>query len=128
LQVIVTSASTGPTFGTTYPEGRENTIGPNGLKNLMSYALGGTGLSSTPALPVLTSDGTSLTLTANIRNSGQGVNVVGQYAYDLAGPWTDVALTSGVPSSVANTTVRSFSQDMESDKPRKFLRFKASLP
>ncbi|CAM8625383.1 Autotransporter-associated beta strand repeat [Candidatus Methylacidiphilaceae bacterium] len=128
LQVIVTSASTGPTFGTTYPEGSENTIGPNGLKNLMSYALGGTGLSSTPALPVLTSDGTSLTLTANIRMDGQGVRVVGQYAYDLAGPWTDVALTSGVPSSVANTTVRSFSQDVESDKPRKFLRFKAFLP
>jgi len=129
LQVIVTSASTGPTFGTTYPEGSENTIGPNGLKNLMSYALGGTGLSSTPALPVLTSDGTSLTLTANIRNSGQGVNVVGQYAYDLAGPWLEdkVSTTTG-GSIVANTKETRFSIQVESGQPRKFLRLKASLP
>jgi autotransporter-associated beta strand protein len=129
LQVIVTSASAGPTFRTTYPEGSENTIGPNGLKNLMNYALGGTGPSSTPALPVLTSDATSITLTANIRNSGQGVNVVGQYAYDLAGPWLEdkVSTTTG-GSIVANTKETRFSIQVESGQPRKFLRLKASLP
>jgi len=129
LQVIVTSASAGPTFRTTYPEGSENTIGPNGLKNLMNYALGGTGPSSTPALPVLTSDATSITLTANIRNSGQGVNVVGQYAYDLAGPWLEdkVSTTTG-GSIVANTKETRFSIQLESGQPRKFLRLKASLP
>jgi autotransporter-associated beta strand protein len=129
LQVIVTSAPAGPTFRTTYPEGSENTIGPNGLKNLMSYALGGTGLSSTPALPVLTSDGTSLTLTANIRMDGQGVRVVGEYAYSLDGPWNPVDLNAtGATSTVPDTTVKAFSQDIESGQPRKFLRLKASLP
>ena len=129
LQVIVTSASAGPTFRTTYPEGSENTIGPNGLKNLMNYALGGTGLSSTPALPVLTSDGTSLTLTANIRMDGQGVRVVGEYAYSLDGPWNPVDLAAtGATSTVPNTSVKAFSQAIESGQPRKFLRLKASLP
>jgi hypothetical protein len=93
----------------------------------MSYALGGTGLSSTPALPVLISDGTSLSLKANIRNSGQGVNVVGEYTYDLAGTWTEVELTevTGATSTVPYTTVKAFSQDIESGQSRKFMRLKA---
>ena len=129
LQVIVTGAPAGPTFRTTYPENSENTVGPNGLKNLMNYALGGTGPSSTPALPVLTSDGTSLTLTANIRMDGQGVRVVGEYAYSLDGPWNPVDLTAtGATSTVPNTSVKAFSQAIESGQPRKFLRLKASLP
>jgi autotransporter-associated beta strand protein len=124
LQVVVTSA--GPTFNSLYGEGNENKLGSNGLQNLMNYALGGTGLSSTPALPVLTSDGTSLTLTANIRNSGQGVNVVGEYTYDLAGDWTEMGLTAtGANPSVENTTVKSFSISVEPGQPRKFMRFKA---
>ena len=129
LKVIVTSsAPVGPTFASTYPSGSENTVGSNGLQNLMSYALGGTGPGSTPALPVLTSDGTNLTLTANIRNDGQGVGVVGQYAYTLDGPWNDVTLTpTGATSTVANTTVKAFSQAIETGQPRKFLRFKATL-
>jgi autotransporter-associated beta strand protein len=129
LQVIVTSASAGPTFGTTYPENSENTVGSNGLKNLMSYALGGTGPTTSPALPVLTLEGTTLKLTANIRNSGQGVSVVGEYAYSLDGPWNPVDLNAtGATSTVPNTTVKAFSQDIESGQPRKFLRLKASLP
>ncbi|NBT07056.1 MAG: hypothetical protein EBS54_10275, partial [Betaproteobacteria bacterium] len=126
LQVIVTSASAGPTFGTTYPENSENAVGSNGLKNLMNYALGGTGPSSNPALPVLTSGGTSLTLTANIRIDGQGVGVVGEYAYSLDGPWNTVVLTpTATPSTVPNTIVKAFSQDIESGQPRKFMRLKA---
>ena len=127
LVVQVTDAPTGPTFDSLYTPGSENGLGSNGLPNLMNYALGGNGPSSTPALPVLTSDANSLTLTANIRNSGQGVTVVGQYAYDLAGPWADVDLTPTMASSsVANTTVQYFSQPVESNKPRKFLRFKVT--
>jgi autotransporter-associated beta strand protein len=129
LKVIVSS---GPTFGTTYPVGSEDLIGPNGLKNLMSYALGGTGPSSTPALPVLTSDGTSLTLTANIREDGQGVGVVGEYAYSLDGPWNTVVLDpTGTPSTVPNTIVKAFSQAIEPEsepgKSKKFLRLRATL-
>jgi hypothetical protein len=130
LVVEVTGGSTEPTFEDTYSDTDPEAIDSvNGLAYLMNYALGGTGPGSNPALPVLTSDASSLTLTANIRNSGQGVSVVGQYAYDLAGPWTDVALTpTGVSSSVANTTLKSFSQAVESNKPRKFLRLKAVVP
>jgi autotransporter-associated beta strand protein len=128
LQVILTSTSAGPTFATTYPEGSENAIGQNGLKNLMSYALGGTGPSSTPALPVLTSGGTNLTLTANIRNDRQGVRVVGEYAYSLNGPWNEVVLTpTSTPSTVLNTTVKAFSQAIEPGQPKKFLRLRATL-
>ena len=125
--LVVKVTSSGPTFDSLYTPGSENALGSNGLSNLMNYALGGNGPSSTPALPVLTSDANSLTLTANIRNSGQGVSVVGQYAYDLAGPWADVDLTPTMASSsVANTTVQYFSQPVESNKPRKFLRFKVT--
>jgi autotransporter-associated beta strand protein len=125
LQVIVTSA--GPTFNSLYGQGNENEPGSNGLTYLMNYALGGTGPSSNPALPVLTSDGTSLTLRANIRNSGQGVNVVGEYTYDLAGTWTEVELTvvTGANPALDNTTVKSFSIDVESGRPKKFMRLKA---
>jgi hypothetical protein len=127
LVVQVTDAPTGPTFDSLYTPGSENGLGSNGLKNLMNYALGGTGPSSNLALPVLTSSASSLRLTANIRNSGQGVVVIGQYAYDLAGPWNDVALTpTGASSSVANTTVQSFTQAVESGRPKIFMRFKVT--
>jgi hypothetical protein len=131
LQVIVTSAEpTSPTFESVYTGNiNPSAINPaNGLAYLMNYALGGTGPSSTPALPVLTSDGTSLTLTANIRNSGQGVDVVGQYAYDLAGPWLEdkVSTTPG-GSIVENTKETRFSVQVESGRPKKFMRLKATL-
>jgi autotransporter-associated beta strand protein len=128
LVVQVTGGSTNPTFEDAYPSIDPLAVNPaNGLTYLMNYALGGTGPTSTPTLPVLTSDANSLTLTANIRNSGQGVTVVGEYAYDLAGPWADVDLTPTMASSsVANTTVQYFSQPVESNKPRKFLRFKVT--
>jgi autotransporter-associated beta strand protein len=125
LRVIVTSA--GPTFESVYPDIIDpSEIDPaNGLAYLMNYALGGTGLGSNPALPVLTSDANSLTLTANIRNSGQGVSVVGEYTYDLAGDWTEMGLTAtGATPSVENTTVKSFSISVEPGQARKFMRFK----
>ena len=128
LVVQVTDGPTDPTFEGTYAGINPLAINPaNGLSYLMNYALGGTGPSSSPALPVLTSNASSLTLTANIRDSGQGVVVIGQYAYDLVGQWYDVALTpTGASSSVENTTVKSFSQAVESGRPRKFLRLKAT--
>jgi hypothetical protein len=118
----------GSSFDTTYPPGSENSVGPNGLKNLMNYALGGAGPSSSPALPVLTSDVDGLTLTANIRNDdNSGLNVVGQYAYSLEGPWNDVTLMpTGSTSAVPNTTIKRFTQPVDPDQPRKFLRFKVT--
>ena len=129
LVVQVTDGVAGPTFESAYPGIDPLEINPaNGLSYLMNYALGGTGSNSTPALPVLTSDGTNLTLTANIRDIGQGVNVVGEYAYDLAGPWLEdkVSTTMG-GSIVPNTRVTSFSIQVESAQPRKFLRLRATL-
>jgi fibronectin-binding autotransporter adhesin len=129
LVVQVTGGPTNPTFEDAYPSIDPLAVNPaNGLTYLMNYALGGTGPTSNPALPVLTSDGTSLTLTANIRDSGQGVDVVGEYTYDLAGDWTEVVLTPhmGASSSVANTTVQSFTQNVEAGRPKKFMRFKAT--
>jgi hypothetical protein len=122
----VTGGSTEPTFEDTYsgidPEAIDSV---NGLAYLMNYALGGTGPGSNPALPVLTSGANSLTLTANIRNSGQGVSVVGEYTYDLAGDWTEMGLTAtGATPSVENTTVKSFSISVEPGQARKFMRFK----
>jgi fibronectin-binding autotransporter adhesin len=128
LVVQVTDAPTGPSYEDTYSGIDPLAINPaNGLSYLMNYALGGTGVGSNPALPVLTSDGTSLTLTANIRDSSQGVTVVGEYTYDLAGDWIPVVLTpTGASSSVANTTVQSFTQNVEAGRPKKFMRFRAT--
>jgi autotransporter-associated beta strand protein len=128
VKLVKSVVVVGSSFDTTYPLGTENTPGPNGLKNLMNYAFGGTGPSSSPALPVLTSDANGLTLTANIRNDdNSGLNVVGQYAYSLEGPWYDVTLTpTGSTSAVPNTTIKSFTQPVDPSQPRQFLRFKVT--
>jgi autotransporter-associated beta strand protein len=128
VKLVKSVVLVGSSFDTTYSPGSENTDGPNGLKNLMNYAFGGTGPSSSPALPVLTSDANGLTLTANIRNDdNSGLNVVGQYAYSLEGPWHDVTLTpTGSTSAVPNTTTKRFTQSVDPDQPRKFLRFKVT--
>jgi autotransporter-associated beta strand protein len=129
LVVQVTGGPTNPTFEDAYPSIDPLAVNPaNGLTYLMNYALGGTGLTSNPALPVLTSSANSLTLTANIRNSGQGVNVVGEYTYNLAGQWflDQVTTNKGGPGSVENTTVCSFSINVEPGQPRKFLRLRAT--
>ena len=129
VNVIITPQLVGSTFtGLGYIAGSENELGANGLKNLMNYALGGTGPSSTPAAPVFSISGTTLTLTGNIRNDDNSLTVIGQYAYDLNGPWTDVVnlATPVATPTVANTTVKSFTQEVESGQPRKFMRFQVS--
>jgi len=136
VKLVKTVVVTGSTFDTTYVAGTEQEVGPNGLRNLMNYALGGTGSSSSPALPVLTSDGNALTLTANIRNDDSSLNfqgivggkVVGQWAYNLEGPWTNIQLTPtvGSTSAVPNTTTKSFTQSVDPSQPRKFLRIQVT--
>jgi len=117
---------TGSTFASLYPAGSEATVGINGIKNLMNYALGGTGESSTPALPALTTGVDGLTLTANIRSDDTTLSVKGQYATDLSGPWTDVTLPEGTTSSVANTKIKSFTIAIDPAQPKKFLRFQVT--
>jgi autotransporter-associated beta strand protein len=135
VKLVKTVVVIGSTFDTTYPPGSENSVGPNGLKNLMNYALGGAGPSSSPALPVLsidtnvlTGEANGLTLTANIRNDDSSLTVVGQYAYSLEGPWYDVTPlnATGAPSTMDKTTVRSFSRAFDENQPRQFLRFQVS--
>ena len=121
--VTVTELVTGSTFASLYPAGSEATVGINGIKNLMNYALGGRGESSTPALPALTTGVDGLTLTANIRSDDTTLSVKGQYATDLSGPWTDVTLPEGTTSSVANTKIKSFTIAIDPAQPKKFLRF-----
>ena len=124
--VTVTELVTGSTFASLYPAGSEATVGINGIKNLMNYALGGTGESSTPALPVLTTGVDGLTLTANVRSDDTTLSVKGQYATDLSGPWTDVTLPEGTTSSVANTKIKSFTIAIDPAQPKKFLRFQVT--
>ena len=129
--VKLVKSVTGSTYETYYAAGSEAQVGSNGLPNLMSYALGGTGASSSPALPVLTIGSNGITLTANIRNDDSNLNlpgkVVGQWAYNLEGPWNDVQLTpTGSTSAVPNTTTKSFTQPVDPSQPRKFLRFKVT--
>jgi hypothetical protein len=132
VKLVKTVVGTGSTFDTTYDPGSEETVGSNGLQNLMNYALGGTGPSSSPALPVLTSDGNAIMLTANIRNDDSSLNlpgkVVGQWAESLEGDWIDIPASAviGVTSSVDKTTVKRITVLIEEGKPRKFLRFKVS--
>jgi hypothetical protein len=119
--LTVNPAGSTSSYSSLYGSAPEDSPGVNGLKNLMNYALGGTGPDSSPVLPVLTSDANSLTLTANIRD---GVTVVGQFAYSLDGPWTDVDLlpVQEATSAVPGTTVKSFTQAVDVNEPRMFLR------
>jgi fibronectin-binding autotransporter adhesin len=129
VKLVKTVVPTGSTFDTTYAAGTEQEVGSNGLTKLMNYSLGGTGPTSSPALPVLTSDANGLTLTANIRNDdASGLNVIGQYAYSLEGPWIDVTPLNptGATSSVDKTTVRGFSRPFEENQPRVFMRFQTT--
>jgi hypothetical protein len=123
--LTVNPAESTSDYSSLYGTGSEETLGVNGLKNLMNYALGGTGPDSSPVLPVLTSDASSLTLTANIRD---GVTVVGQYAYSLDGQWFNKTLlpVQGATSAVPGTTVKSFTQAVNVNEPRMFLRLQVT--
>jgi autotransporter-associated beta strand protein len=89
---------------------------------LMNYALGGTGPLSSPALPVLTVDANGLTLTATVRNDDPSLRFYGQWTTDLSGTtdsWEDHTVELTPPDL-------SFSQGVEIDKPRKFMRLKVT--
>jgi autotransporter-associated beta strand protein len=122
--VTVTETATGSTFASLYPANSEATSGSNGLSNLMNYALGGVGESSTPALPQLTVGANGLTLTGNVRTDDTGLTIRGETATSLSGAWTPVDLSAtGAPSAVLNTTVKSFTVPIDPAEPKKFLRF-----
>jgi len=119
----ISSGSTGPTFEGAYPGIDPLAINPaNGLAYLMNYALGGTGPTSTPDLPVLTVNGSGLTLTANVRNDDPSLRFYGQWTTDLSGAtdrWEDHEVQLTPPDL-------SFFQSVESNKPKKFMRLKVT--
>jgi autotransporter-associated beta strand protein len=123
LVVQVTGGSADATFEDAYPSIDPLAVNPaNGLTYLMNYALGGTGPNSTPALPVLTVDGNGLTLTATVRNDDPRLRFYGQWTTDLSGTtdsWEDHTVELTPPDL-------SFSQDVETNKPRKFMRLKVT--
>ena len=89
---------------------------------LMNYALGGTGPSSNPALPVLTVEGNVLKLTATGRSDDPSLRFYGQWTTDLSGTtdsWEDHTVELTPPGLL-------FSQGVEIDKPRKFMRLKVT--
>jgi autotransporter-associated beta strand protein len=89
---------------------------------LMNYALGGTGPNSTPALPVLTVEGNVLKLTATGRSDDPSLRFYGQWTTDLSGTtdrWEDHTVELTPPGLL-------FSQGVEIDKPRKFMRLKVT--
>lgn len=122
LVILVNGGPTGSTFEGAYPSIIDpSEINPaNGLSYLMNYALGGTGPSSNLALPVLTVNGSNLTLIATGRSDDSSLRFYGQWTTDLSGTtdrWEDHTLELTPPDL-------SFSQGVESDKPRKFMRLK----
>jgi len=127
LVVEVTDRAAGPTFEDAYGGIDPLAINPaNGLAYLMNYALGGTGPTSTPALPVLTVNGSGLTLTATVRSDDTSLRFYGQWTTDLSGTtdrWEDheVELTPEL-----TTPNLSFFQSVESNKPKKFMRLKVT--
>jgi autotransporter-associated beta strand protein len=123
LVVLVSGRPTGSTFKGAYPSIIDpSEINPaNGLSYLMNYALGGTGIGSTPALPVLTMEGNILTLTATVRNDDPSLLFYWQWTTDLAGDWNDEPFTPTGASSSA------FTINVEPGQPRIFLRLKATL-
>jgi hypothetical protein len=89
---------------------------------LMNYALGGAEPSSNPVLPVLTVEGNILTLTATGRSDDSSLRFYGQWTTDLSGAtdrWEDHTVELTPPNL-------SFSQGVETDKPRKFMRLKVT--
>jgi hypothetical protein len=121
--VEVTDRATGPTFEGAYPGIDPLAINPaNGLAYLMNYALGGTGPTSTPDLPVLTVNGSDLRLTATVRNDDPSLRFYGQWTTDLSGA-TDRWEDHEVPLTPPDL---SFFQSVESNKPKKFMRLKVT--
>ncbi len=89
---------------------------------LMNYALGGAEPSSNPVLPVLTVEGNILTLTATGRSDDSSLRFYGQWTTDLSGAtdrWEDHTVELSPPNLL-------FSQGVETDKPRKFMRLKVT--
>jgi hypothetical protein len=103
-QTLTINAS-GTTFGGYFSGVSPTNVGSDGLTYLMKYALGGTNTNDRVAWPIVSMNGSSLTLTANVRTNDTNLTIVGQSTTDLAGTWTTISPNSnGVPSTNTNSS------------------------
>jgi len=106
------------------------TVGPDGLSDLMRYALGGTKPSSKVELPTVAVTSTTLTMNALIRINDPKVSVVGIYGL-TPGTWVTGSPITGVPSSSQSGAVAGVTQRQDFSVPRgtdskKFMYLKAT--
>jgi hypothetical protein len=93
----------GTTFGGYFVGVNPTNVGSDGLTYLMKYALGGTNTNDRVAWPIVSMNGSTLTLTANVRTNDTNLAIVGQSTTDLAATWTTISPNSnGVASTNTN--------------------------
>ena len=104
-----------------FAAGTENEIAENGLSNLMNYALGQNGPDAPfPAAPVHSTANGQITLTATARTDDLSLKFFGQWTTDLSlNDWeVEEHSTPLTPPDL------SFSQTIDPNEPKKFIRFK----
>ena len=118
----VTVSSAGSTFDSVgFVAGTEGTIAANGLSNLMNYALGQNGPNAPfPAAPVHSTANGQITLTATARTDDSSLKFFGQWTTDLLlNDWElEGHSTELTPPGL------SFSQTIDPNEPKIFIRFK----
>jgi len=133
-QTLTVSAASGTTFAGLFGTVVNPTnVGLDGLAYLMKYALGGTNTNDSVSLPMVSQNGTTLTMTAIVRTNDTNLTIVGQSVADLSSTWSDLASNRlGVASSNSNNVPagcqrRDFSVNGGTNN-RTFLRLKATQP
>ena len=98
-----TITALGTTFDVYFNGVNPTNVGSDGLTYLMKYALGGTNTNDRVAWPIVSMNGSTLTLTANVRTNDTNLAIVGQSSTDLAATWTTISPNSnGVASTNTN--------------------------
>jgi len=123
MKVSVTVNPAGDTYTDVgFTAGTENDIAENGLSNLMNYALGQNGPNAPlPAPPVMNSTGSEINLYFPTARTGDtSLKFFGQWTSDLSlNDWEQVG-----HSTELTPPVLFYSQTIDPNEPKKFIRFK----
>ena len=126
--VTVNPAPTGPTFANAFGGASATDLGPDGMANLLRYALGANSSSGSVVKPVTTLDANNLSITAIVRINDPKVTVVGESATDLAS-WNTTTIP-GVADANQDGAIAGETQKQTFSVPRgaskTFLRLKAT--
>jgi len=119
----------GPTFASAFENASATAVGPDGMANLLRYAMGANSASASVVKPVSSLDASNLSITAIVRINDPKVSIVGQSATDLAA-WSATPIggvrTTDQTGAVAGETERQvFSVPRGGSKT--FLRLRAIL-